>query len=145
MKNKPLLIPFLALAFTLSLCPRAQAQNPDDILIIANNGVPETSLTLKELKSIFLKQRANWKSGGRINPINARAGTPIREEFQRKILDMDRASEDAFWQDQGIKGGITAPAQLSNTLKAVFSLSGSISYCYRKDFKKGTAKVLLVL
>ena len=30
-------------------------------------------------------------------------------------------------------------------MKAVFSVKGSVGYCYRKDYKAGLAKVLLVL
>ena len=62
-----------------------------------------------------------------------------------KVRDMNTASEQAFRQEQHMKKGFSAPSVFSNTLKAVFSVKGSISYGYRKECKAGLAKGLLVL
>ena len=131
----------------LALLPSgvANAESPDDILIIANNSVGVNSVSLQELRTMFLKQRQNWKSGGKVFPLNAKPGTPIRKVFQAKVLGMDTTSEQAYWQDQRIRKGLSKPSAFSNPLKAVFSVKGSISYCYRKQYKPGLAKVLLVL
>ena len=86
---------------------------------------------------------------GRISRFSKIAGEMVPHETVEaainKVLGMDAAKETAYWQEQKIKKGHTPPPELSNTQKAVFSLKGSVSYCYRKDFKKGAAKVLLVL
>jgi hypothetical protein len=123
----------------------ANAESPDDILVIANNSVGVNQVSTLELRTMFLKQRQNWKSGGRVFPLNAKPGTGLRKAFQSKVLGMDATGEKAFWQEQSIKKGISKPSVFSNTLKAVFSVKGSISYCYRKNYKAGLAKVLLVL
>lgn len=123
----------------------ADAQSPDDILIIANKGVATDAISIEEVKAIFLKQRNNYKSGGRATPINARKGSALRKAFQEKVLGMDGTQETQYWQEQKIKKGIGAPVELSNTVRAVFSMRGGISYCYRKSYKEGTSKVLLTL
>jgi hypothetical protein len=137
----------MVLISLLALFPSgvANAESPDDILVIANNKVGVNSVSLQQLRTMFLKQRQNWKSGGKVFPLNAKPGTPIRKAFQAKVLGMDSTSEQAYWQDQRIRKGISKPSAFSNTLKAVFSVKGSISYCYRKQYKPGLAKVLLVL
>ena len=135
------------LAAVLILLPTgaANAESPSDILVIANNSVPVSKASLQEIRTMFLKQRQSWRGGGKVFPLNAKPGTNLRKEFQERVLGMNATSEQAFWQEQRIKKGLSAPSAFSNTLKAVFSVKGSIGYCYRKDYKAGLAKVLLVL
>ncbi|MCP4602906.1 MAG: hypothetical protein GY847_20715 [Proteobacteria bacterium] len=134
---------FLAI---LVLSPRhARADSPDDILVIANKGVSVNSITIPELKAIFLKQKAHWKSGGRVVALNAKEGTALRSVFQKTLLGMSLAKEKSYWQDQKIRTGLSAPPEFGNLLKAVFSLRGSVSYILRKDYREGVVKILLVL
>ena len=144
-KKIALMAVVLATAFALFPTHVANAESPDDILVIANNSVGVNQVSIQELRTMFLKQRQNWRSGGKVFPLNAKPGTALRKAFQAKVLGMDATSERAFWQEQGIKKGLSKPSAFSNTLKAVFSVKGSVSYCYRSQYKAGLAKVLLVL
>jgi hypothetical protein len=51
----------------------------------------------------------------------------------------------SYWETQKVKNGLQPPMELSNTVKAVFSVKNSISYCFAEDYKKGAAKILLKL
>ena len=144
-KRIALMVIVITAAFALFPTHAAHAESPDDILVIANNSVGVSQVSVQELRTMFLKQRQNWKSGGKIFPLNAKPGTGIRKAFQAKVLGMDSTGEKAFWQEQSIKKGISKPSAFSNPLKAVFSVKGSVGYCYRKQYKAGLAKVLLVL
>lgn len=135
---------FVALIIATIAIP-ISAEQPDDILIVANVNVPQEELSEIEVRSIFLGQRQTWSSGQRIVAVNAKAGTELRRQFQDHIIDMSPRKEASYWEDQKIRHGFAPPVQFSNPLKAVFSLKGAISYIHRKDFKEGVAKVLLVV
>ncbi len=115
-----------------------------DLLIIANKNAKASSASKAELRSYFLKKRSSWKGGGRVIPINAPAGSRLRKAFQAKVLSMSESEEDEYWKNEGIRRGTQKPAEISNTLKAVYHLRGSVSYVFRKDYKGGVAKILAV-
>lgn len=122
-----------------------EAESGDDILVVANKKVEVKSISMAEARAFFLKERTSWKSGGKVVPVNAPAGTALRKKFRRKVLGMDAAHEQSYWQDEGIRRGLVQPPEFGNTLKAVFKLKGAVSYVYRKDFNADVAKVLLVI
>jgi len=122
----------------------ARAERPDDLLIIANNQVSVKSITTAELKRIYFKQ-VSQVGGSKVTPIHARKNSPLRAAFLQKVLGMSAAQEQSFWENEKIKSGAVEPSALDNTVRGVFSLKGSIGYCFRSDFKANTAKILLVL
>jgi len=120
-------------------------EDPKDILIVANRGVSVDEISLKQLKSIFLKTRASWKGGGKAVPIHARVGTEIRDDFVTQVLGLDHIGEQAYWQEVMVKAAVKPPPAFSNPLKAVFNLRGSVGYVYRADYRPGVVKILLVV
>ncbi len=136
----------LLLIAVLLLYPTAiVAESPDDILIIANKGVSAKSVTMDELRAMFLKKRKQWKQGGNVVPIHAKKGSPLRHQFQLRVLKMNPDEEDTYWNDQQVRHGLGPPPEFGYGLKAVFKLKGSVSYIYRKDFREGVVKVLAVV
>ena len=128
------------------LMPRfAAAEDPNDILIVANPSAPASGISLDDIRSIFLKKRSNWPGDGNAVPINARKGSSLRKEFVKRVLGMTQAEESAYWKDARIKSGLTEPAEFSDVLKAVFKLKGSLSYVFRSDYKEGVAKIIYIL
>jgi len=119
-------------------------ENPMDILIVANKSVPVNSINEAVLRGIFLKVRKDWPGGQAAMPVNAKDET-LRAAFRSKVLQMDASAENRHWEEVKVKYGQSEPPALSNNLKAVFSLKGSVSYVYRKDFAEGIAKVVMVI
>ncbi len=142
--NRRLLSVFVA-AVLMTLVGAASAESPNDILIVINNAVPQNSITVGELKNLFLKEKTNWSSGGKVVPIHASAGSRLRKDFVNRVLGMNPSDEKIFWRERKIKTGKVSPVEFGNTLKAVFKLRGSVSYVYRFQYKKTVAKVVLVL
>lgn len=126
---------------------RAQAavKSPNDILVVANKSVTSSSITVGELRSIFLKQKKHWNSGDKAIPVHAKVGTRLRSAFIRAILEMDIREEHDYWEAQRVRYALSPPPEFNNILKAVFHLRGSVSYIFRKDFKEGVVDVLLVI
>jgi ABC-type phosphate transport system substrate-binding protein len=122
----------------------AMADKPDDLLIIANNGLALDTVNVAELRRLYFRQISQI-SGQRATPIHARRGSALRNVFLSKVMGMSAVEDEEFWEKEKIRTGAVEPSSLDNTLRAVFSLKGSISYCFRSEYKPGTAKILLVL
>ena len=134
------------LAILATFAPKiVNAESEDDILIVANNKVEADAITVDEARAFFLKKRTSWKEGGKIAVINAPKDSILRDVFRSKVLGMDWSHEQSYWQNEGIRKGLSQPPEFSQTLKAVFKIQGSLGYVFRKDFKEGSAKVLLVI
>lgn len=123
----------------------ARAESPKDILLICNKGVQNASLTTDEVRAIFLKQRKNWNGGAKIIAIHSPEATDLRVQFQKNVLGMQPEEELIYWFAQQARGKGGPPIEFRNTLKAVFKISGAISYVFRQDYKEGVAKILLVV
>jgi hypothetical protein len=133
---------WLGIAFPLT---PVQAENPMDILVIANASVQAREITVDDLRDFFLKKRTNWGSGEKTIPINVTENAKLREAFRERVLNMNSTEEQSYWQSRKIKEGETEPTEFSNTLKAVYKLRGSVSYIYRWQYRQGVVKVILVL
>jgi hypothetical protein len=145
MQSKTLMVVLLVTAFTVIWQSTAHADNPNDILVVANNSVPISSISTAELKSIFLKKKGRWKNGSKAFPIHAKEGTTLRKAFGQRLLNMELSRELSYWQEQKIRKGIMPPATFSNLLKAVYKVKGSVSYVFRSNYKAGVVKILAVL
>jgi ABC-type phosphate transport system substrate-binding protein len=119
------------------------AQNPDDILVVANLKAPVDKIDVKELKAIYLKKKLYWRAGQDVIPVNSKYGTALRAEFQRRVLGMEPETELIYWERQKIQRALSPPPEFPQTQKAVFKLRNSVSYVFRKDYRPNVTKVLL--
>ncbi len=134
-----------AIALLLLPARHALAESPDDILIVVNLSSKVTEAELGELRAIFLKKRTRWKSGDKVVPVHAKAGTELREAFRTRLLEMASYDEKSYWQEQQIRHGLDPPASFKIPLKAVFKLRDAVGYCFRHEFRESVAKILLVI
>ena len=122
----------------------ARAEDASDLLIIVNQASVVKEASAAELKSIFLKKRNVWNNGDKASPLNTPGGSPLREAFQRRVLEMSPEEEDKHWADEKIRSGTASPGTVSNSLKAVFSSKSIVSYVFRGDLKPGLVQVIAV-
>jgi ABC-type phosphate transport system substrate-binding protein len=134
----------LALCMLLFSQSPTRAESPDDLLIIVNKKFPYSKLSISEVKRIFTKEITTYRGIG-VKPIHSKLGSPLRQLFVSKVMGMNVSTEQKYWQDMMVKKGMRPPIELSNTVRAVFSAPGAISYCYRRDFNPATAKIVLTL
>ena len=134
---------FVSCVLMFSQAP-AQAESPDDLVIIVNKQFDASSLSLTDVKRIFKKEMTTYK-GTTVKPINAKQGSALRNRFLSQVMGMNESAEQKYWQDMMVKKGMKAPSELSNTVRAVFSARGAISYCFRKDFSPAVSKIVLSL
>lgn len=122
----------------------ASEENPHDILIVANLATKVNVISVEELRECFLKIKKTWPDGSRLIPINS-TQPELRNLFRQRVLMMSAEDEQRYWQDQLIRNGEHAPPTFSNTLKVAFSLPGTVSYVFRKDFLPNVVKVVAVI
>ncbi len=142
----PMIIYSAAIVLAMVQWPvSAAAQDPKDILIVANPSFHDTAITVDHTREIFLDKRRNLPSGAKVIPINAPAGSAVRNDFRARVLKMSAEDEKTYWKDQKIKMGNNSPPEFKQTQKAAFKIRKGVSYVYRSDFKQGVSKVLLVV
>ncbi len=123
----------------------ATADSPDDILVVANFKVEASSISVDELRELFLKQRMTWGDAGRVTAINAKIGTTLRSAFRHAVLQITAGAEQTIWEDQKIRKGIAPPPEFKSTQKAAFRIKGGVSYVFRRDYHEDVTKILLVI
>ncbi len=136
-------VPILLLGLSTAFV--SNADSPDDIVVFVNNASSVKEVSVAELKQIFLKKKNNWQGGDRIVCINAEEGTPLREAFRQKVLEMTATEEATYFENQRIRFQLVAPADMGNGPKAVFKMKAAVAYAYRKDVPAGVVKIVLVI
>lgn len=145
----------IRIAFCLALCFSAfgaalpaLADAPDDLLIVANLAVPDKSLSLDEVRLVFLKKKRVWSNGQNITAYHDSSAS-LRHRFAVQVLGMTLGDEQRYWRDEAVRTSLKAPREIETKdharLRAVFAKKGAISYVLRKDFLPDVAKILAVV
>lgn len=145
MDRKDLFAALLVLFFSL-VTMNASADDPNDILVIANKSVALESISAGQLVELFLKKAAVIDSNNiELIPINAPEGSPLREAWAKRALGMDGGSEISYWKKLLVKSGTQEPKSVTNPMAAVFTVKGAVGYVNRADYKDGLVKILAVI
>lgn len=124
----------------------ASAEDPRDLLVVVNPSVKATSITLVQVRDIFLKTRTTWPdSTARALAVNAKNYSETRTAFRQRVLNMSEEDETRYWQKQKLIGKKGEPPEFPNPLKAVFKLKDSVCYVFRSDYREGIGRVILVI
>lgn len=100
------------------------------IAVVVGAHSAQRTLSLDELRRIFLNKDTNGDSGDRFVPINQRSGSPDRTRFDAQVLSMTPEEVARYWIDQRLRGK-RAPAAVGSLpmlKRALNELSGAISY-----------------
>lgn len=124
-------IQLAVIAAILLSAPAHQTAQEPAFVIIVNKANPVKSMTLVELRRIFMKQNRMWPHADSIVPVDFDATSPVREAFSQKVLGRSVREMADFWVQQGITQGLTPPSTQRSTralLRFVASVSGAIGY-----------------
>lgn len=80
--------------FIFCLLPFAQAK---EIIIVVNKSSPKKSISLKEIKSIFTGEKAQWNNGEEILVIDYKRDTHIKKVFCEKVLKISQVQLYKKW------------------------------------------------
>lgn len=120
----------LGIVLLLAMQPTGSAQE-SRFAIIVNNANPTSSVSLIELRRIFMKQTRTWSNGDLIVPVDWEATSDMRRSFSRNVLGRSVVEMTEFWIQQNYTQGLNPPPALKSAraiLRFVASVPGAISY-----------------
>lgn len=109
----------------------AATQQPSSFVIIVNKGNPVKTLTIVELRRIFMKQSRMWPHAEPMVPVDWDGTSPVREMFSRQVLNRSVREMAEYWVQQSMTQGIAPPSTQRSAravLRFVASVPGAISY-----------------
>jgi ABC-type phosphate transport system substrate-binding protein len=117
--------------------PTVQAAG-DPIVVIVNQANPVQTLSVGELKKLFMSDRSKWDTGKAVAPVMVAAGAPERSAFLKIVCGMNDADFRKYFLQAAFNGkSATAPKEVSSSqaVKAIVASSpGAIGFVKAGDF-----------
>jgi ABC-type phosphate transport system substrate-binding protein len=105
------------------------------------------TLSERDVRAIYLKQKLFWDDGSPIIPINREAGSEARELFSQRLFGQGSRRSAAYWNQRYFEAGEFPPATLASE-EAVFRFvagnQNAIGYVTMDDVKDSVAIVLVL-
>jgi ABC-type phosphate transport system substrate-binding protein len=131
-----ILTAFAMLALVLGLAPAAKAG--EAIVIIVNSANPVESLSVSDLKKLFLSDKGRWDTGKAVAPVMLGPGQPERSAFLKAVCGMSDGDLNKYFMQAAFSGkSATPPKEVGSTrdIKSVVSASpGAIGFIKASDF-----------
>lgn len=102
-----------------------------DIVVVANQSVPTTTLDRATLVKIFLKRETEWSNGSKISPIDREPRSDVRESFSESLLGRPVALIQRHWHSQIFSGRSIPPPEVETdveVLEFVAQTPGAVGY-----------------
>ena len=120
-----------AVAVLVLLCTGVRAAQEPAFVVIVNKANPVRTLSLVQLRRIFLKQTRMWPHADSVVPLDWDATSPLREAFSRQVLARTVREMGDYWVQQGVTQGLVPPSTQRSSravLRFVASVPGAIAY-----------------
>ena len=115
------------MCLVLSLAPAARAA---DLKIIANPSVQVTSVSMDELRAVFLATKTSLQDGTHIEPVLAKGG-PVHETFLKEYLGKTDAALQTYYRSLVFTGKGSMPKVFASDAEAVAYVAktkGALAY-----------------
>ena len=80
-----------------------------------NKANPVKTLSVLELRRIFMKQTRMWSHAESMVPVDWDATSPYREAFSQLVLGRTVREMGDYWVQQGVTQGLTPPSTQRST------------------------------
>ena len=111
------------------VCP-ADAAKAFQVIVHVNN--PNESISVKKLKTIFLKNKGKWpKSNEKVTPLDLPENSSVRKNFSKAVLNKTVSAVVTHWQKQIFAARGKAPKKVSNdqeVIQYVAQNPGAVGY-----------------
>jgi hypothetical protein len=125
-----------AAALLASLWARnSSAQNPPFVIVV-NRKNPVKTLTLVELRRIFMKQSRMWPDAEPMVPVDWESTTYMRQVFSRMVMNRSVREMAEYWVQQSMTQGLAPPSTQRSAraiLRFVAGVPGAIAYMPPND------------
>jgi len=117
--------------------PRASAGSSEPLAIVVNRSNPVDSLSLAELRAIFLSSRSHWANERRITLVMREPGEPERKTIVHDVCGMNENQLKTHVLHGLFTGEILVSpkvlATASGVRKFIFNVPGAIGYLRVSD------------
>jgi ABC-type phosphate transport system substrate-binding protein len=117
----------------------------DPIVVIVNNENPVDTLSMAELKKLFLADRSRWDTGKAVAPVMLFSGAPERTSFLKIVCGMDDADLKKYFLAAAFSGKTVTPPKEVGSASAVKSFvagsPGAIGFLKAGDLPAGDSTV----
>ena len=117
----------------------------EPIVVIVNNANPVESLSLGELKKLFLGDRSRWDTGKAVAPVMLGPGAPERTVFLKIVCGMNDADLGKYFLQAAFTGKSATPPKEVGSAAAVKSFvassPGGIGFVKASDLPAGDTTV----
>lgn len=144
MKTK-ILIGFFFAAVMGMLLELPGAASAGGVVVVANKDVSASSLSIDEVKNIFLSKKTQWRDGSKIEFVALKSGA-AQDDFLRSYLQKTRSQYDKYFRTLVFTGKGKAPRTFSTEAEVVSYVSstpGAIGYV-SSETNTRSAKVITV-
>jgi len=104
MARRPIVLSLLTASLLGAAGRPAAATGGEYIAVIVHPKNPVGSLSLAELRHLFLKQSRRWPDGKAVLVINHKARSATRVAFDRAVLKMSPDQAATYWIKQRVRG-----------------------------------------
>jgi ABC-type phosphate transport system substrate-binding protein len=118
---------FLVVAMSVGIANTAIS---DDILIISNKSVPDTSLSSGDLQEIFLGRKIRWSNGTKVYIVTSK-DVNLHKEFLKTYVKRSATQFARHWINVVFTGRGQSPLSFSSTQKLIEYIEntkGAIGY-----------------
>lgn len=134
---------------TLGASSTDTGRQAGEVVVIVSAANATKAMTKKEVADYFLRRRIFWPNGVDARPVDLPVNSPIRAEFEEKLLGRAAASVDVYWQRQKLTGGEPPPpiAQSeTEVIQYVAEHPGALGYVLRAvDLSASSVKVIEII
>ncbi len=128
----------LLLAAATAIPPQTAHAGGDPIVVIVNGANPIESVSLGDLKKLFLSDRSKWDTGKSVAPVIVTAGAPERTAFLKQICGMSDADFGKYFMQAAFTGKSATPPKEVTSVASVKSFvaasPGGIGFVKGMDF-----------
>lgn len=141
-------IRYLLVLLMTIIALQLNSQNQVSFKIVVNKTTSIESITIEDLKKIFLKKQTKWKNGEKIYPVDLNESSRTREHFTDEVHGKRISAVKAYWQKQIFTGrGVPPPEKSSDkeVLEYVEKNEGAIGYISSgKSIRKYEVKIISI-
>jgi ABC-type phosphate transport system substrate-binding protein len=121
----------VAAGVSILLWAGVPASEGQSFVIVVNKANPVKSLTVADLRRIFMKQTRMWPHAESVVPVDWDATSEIRQAFSKQVLNRSVREMAEYWVQQSVTQGLAPPSTQKSSravLRFVASVPGAISY-----------------
>ena len=129
------------------ICSIAVAVGNNSYKVVVNPNNPVTSLTEAQLSKLFLKKVTRWEDGRKVELVDLKEESPLRDVFSKDIHGRSTAAIKRYWQQMIFSGRSVPPPEKASdkdVLEYVKAHPGAIGYVSQNTENEGVKELNII-